>query len=431
MRRLLLLIALLALAAFPAYAQRVKQAPAQNNLSSPMVGHIAAVVNDGVISTFDIDARVQLGLISSGLPDTPEVRSHILPQVLRSLIDEQLELQEAKRLDITIPQDEIDAAMKKIAVDNHIPGGDMRVFLKAKGASPNALEDQLRAALAWNKVVTRELRPTIDIGDDEIDAVIARIRANAGKEEYMVSEIFLAVDNAKDEDQVKGLADNLVQQIKGGASFGGIAHQFSQGAASASGGDIGWIEEGQLPSELDRALASAQAGDVIGPIRSASGFHILGVREKRTIAAGDPKDITFDVRQAFRPLDKGEDPKPVLDEADQIRASVTSCANLVSTLSGKFTDWHLQESGKVKPATAPSWIADKIRDLPVGRASDTIATGSGALLLFVCDKQVPDASIDRTAILNNIGTEKLELQARRLLRDLRRSAYIDIRLTPT
>jgi peptidyl-prolyl cis-trans isomerase SurA len=442
MRRLTILaIALLALSVpLPAYAQRIKPAPApepqapQLSEAPPasdvpaLGGRIAAIVNENVITTFDIDERVKLGLLSSGLPDTPDVRARILPQVLRSLVDEQLQAQESKRLDITVPQDEIDQAMQKIAADNHIPGGDMRAYLKSHGASPATLEAQLRVALAWNKVIARELRPTISVGDDEIDAVAARIRANAGKEEYLVSEIFLAVDSPKDEDQVKGLAGNLVQQIKGGAGFGAVAHQFSQGAAAAAGGDIGWIQEGQLPEELDRALASSQQGDIIGPLRSASGYHILGVREKRTIAAGDPKDITLDIRQAFRPMPAGTDTKQVLAEADQIRASVDGCADLAAKLVTKFPDWHLQESGKVKAAEAPTWIADKIRDLPTGRASETIATGSGALLLFVCGKQMPEGNIDRTAILNSIGTEKLELQARRLIRDLRSSAFLDIRL---
>lgn len=411
------------------WAQRVDQLAPAPTVSGGMEERIAAVINDNVISTSDINARIKLALLSSGLPDNDEVRQRLLPQILRGLIDEQLQLQEAKRLDINVSKEEVEAAFTRIAQDNNIQT-DMRAYLAERGGSPEALIDQIRSTISWNKVVQRELRPRVDVGDDEVEAAVERMRANAGKEEFLVSEIFLAVDNPRDEAQINQFAENLAQQLKTGASFGGVARQFSQGTGAASGGDIGWIQEGQLASELNKALVNAREGDIVGPVRSTSGYHILGIRQKRTISLSsnsDPTDITLSLQQVFRPAGTTGD---AVSESDQLRGAVADCSSLRNTVAEKFPAWRWNDLGEVKLNKIPGWMGEKVREVSAGKGTETVMTTKGALVIFVCKRNVPDNGIDRNAIINVIGTEKLELQARRLLRDLRRDAYIDIRLAP-
>lgn len=407
-----------------AQAQRVDQLPA---VDSSRADRIAAVVNDNIISTQDINARIKLAMLSSGLPDTPDVRQRLLPQILRSLIDEQLQMQESKRLDISITDDEINQTLAHIAHDNNIVG-DMKSYIIERGGSAESLVQQVRVNLAWGKVIQRELRPRVDVGDDEVESAIQRIRQNVGKEEYLVSEIYLAVDTPKDEEQVKQFADNLADQIKGGANFGAIARQFSQGTGAAGGGDIGWIQEGQLPSELNKALTHMDAGIVSTPIRSSSGYHILGVREKRTVSLGEAKVATLSLQQIFRPYSSDTTKDALLHDAEIIRASLNSCKDLHGNIDQKFPAWHWQDYGEVDLNKTPSWLSDKVRGLPVGSSTVPLATDKGALIFFVCDRHGTEDGVNREAIVSSIGTEKLELQARRLLRDLRKNAYLDVRL---
>ncbi|MDR3425735.1 MAG: peptidylprolyl isomerase [Alphaproteobacteria bacterium] len=421
MKKLLVLLALLSFP-LPALAQRVGQLPTvapASNIST----RIAAVVNDNVITTTDLDQRMRLAILSSGLPDNAEVRAHLLPQILRGLIDEQLEAQEAKRLDLSVSKEEIDEALAHIAKDNNIQGS-MLDFVAAHGASADALTNEIRDSLLWSKVVQRELRPNIEIGDDEIDAVIDRIRADAGKEEFLVSEILLTVDNPKDEDQVRQTAENLVAQLKSGANFSAIARQFSQGAGAAQGGDMGWIQQGQLSPELNRALAAASPGEISDPIRTSNGFHILAVRDKRTVSLGDPAKASINLMQAFRAYANGDKDK-AMQEAARLRASFKGCASLNDTLAS-FPGWKAQKLGDMNPAKAPEWLASKVQGVAVGGSSEPLATDKGAAVLFVCSRD--ESGINRDAIMHSIGTEKLELQARRLLRDLHRNAYLDVRL---
>ncbi len=423
MKKFLILAALLSLPV-PALAQRVTQLPSAASFGGVGTG-IAAVVNDNIITTTDLEQRVQLAILSSGLPDNADVRMHLLPQILRSLIDEQLQTQEAKRLDLSVSKEEIDQALEHIAHDNNIQG-DMLQFIAARGASPDAMIAQVRNGLLWNKVVQRELRPRVEIGDDEIDAVIDRVRADAGKEEYLVSEILLTVDNPKDEDQVRQVAENLVDQIRGGANFSAIARQFSQGAGAAQGGDIGWIQQGQLAPEINRALSASGTGQVSAPVRTANGFHILGVREKRTVSLGDPSKASLNLTQAFRPYTATLNKDAALQEASRLRTTVKGCSSLESALTA-FPGWKAQKLGDMNLDKAPSWLADKVRNVATGGSSEPLATEKGAAVLFVCSRN-DGSKIERDAVMRSIGTEKLELQARRLLRDLRRAAYLDIRL---
>src|SRR5476649_100701 len=141
MKRLLIALALLAAAA-PASAQETR---------------IAAVVNDEVISVADLASRMRLVFASSNIPDTPEARQRVTRQVVRILVDEKLEMQEAKRLNIKVEDDEVAKALANIEAQNKLPKGGLETMLAARGIPRGSLIDQLTATLAWGKVIRQNL----------------------------------------------------------------------------------------------------------------------------------------------------------------------------------------------------------------------------------------------------------------------------------
>ena len=441
MRLPLLLCSLALLVPTSAQAQRIDQLPArsafapaapmmQSNAQPDLVltSGIAAVVNDDVISTNDLKGRVKLAAFSSGLPGRTDILQKLLPRVLQTLINEKLQIQEAKRKGFGVSKKELDAAIERFAVENKIPNNDIEGLLAANNVPISAMRDQVEAGLAWRKVVMRTIRPRIDIGEDEIDAVAERLRANEGQEEYLVSEIFLPVEQPQDEEEVRALAGQLVDQLKGGAQFGAVARQFSQGLGSSTGGDLGWIQKGQLASELDVLLSTMEEGSVQDPVRSGSGYHILGLRGKRVITTAAKGSATkVSMKQAFRPFTNDIKKEVLLREANSFKNAVVSCTGLEDMVSSTFSNWRLQDLGEVDLETAPQWLVDQVKSIPVGRAGAPMATGKGALILFVCARAM-DENINRDAIRVQLGTEKLSLLARRLQRNLRRDAYIDMRL---
>ncbi|MGB4100883.1 MAG: peptidylprolyl isomerase [Alphaproteobacteria bacterium] len=393
--------------------------------SGTMGDKIAIVVNDAAITASDLQARYRMALLSSGLPDEPEVRKRIMPQVAKGLIDEQIQLQEARRQQINVTQADIDQAMKRIAVDNNVPGGDMRVFLNTHGVPATTLEAQARANIAWMKLVQRQLRPHVEIGDDEVDEALDRLRANAGKQEYFINEISLPVDDPDQEVTIRQFADKLLHQIRETGAFGAIARQFSQGIGAQNGGEIGWVQEGTLAPEIDRALAASNKGELLGPIKTSTGFHIIAIRDVRRVQGGGGESIVK-IMQMTLGFDPQRDKKITLETAENVRGTINGCGTLMQKYDAK-SGWKLQEMAPTPIAKLPEWLAEPAKNLKVGMASRVFSTGNAAAIFVLCERTEKSDATDREAIINKIGSERLENLARGMLRDLKRNAHIDVR----
>ena len=257
--------------------------PAQ--AQSPQMETIAAVVNEDVISRSDLTDRMKLIIASSGMPDNADIREKMMPQIMNILTEEKLKMQEANRLELEVTETDVSQGFAALAGQNNMSAEQFRGLLTQNNVPLSTLHDQIRSQIAWSRVVQTELRPRITITDNEVDAVLSRLQASVGKTEYLVSEIFLPVEKPGDEADVRKLADRLTSQIlEGRVPFQRVAIQFSQSAGASKGGDMGWIQEGQLPDMLDKALARMSEGDLSVPVRSLSGIHILYLRGKRTIS---------------------------------------------------------------------------------------------------------------------------------------------------
>ncbi|HCP00310.1 MAG TPA: hypothetical protein DIT35_02350, partial [Rhodospirillaceae bacterium] len=291
------------------------------------VQRIAAVVNEKVISIFDVQQRMQLLITSARLPDNAETQRRIAPQVLRELIDEALQTQEAERLNIRITEREIGDAMQQIERANNLPAGGFEAFVERQGVSFDTAQDQITSNLSWQKLLARKVVPTIDIGDEEIDDVIARIQATRGVTEYRVGEIFLPIDNPADAQDIQTLAKRLVKQLRDGANFRAVARQFSKSATAATGGDIGWVQPGERDAAVDRVITSLDRLEISNPINVPEGVQIVILIDQRTNAPPDPNERTVSVRQML--LQVAADSSP-----DTIDAHIQTAQAIVSSVDG-------------------------------------------------------------------------------------------------
>ena len=392
---------------------------------------IAAVVNDQVVSMFDLAGRIRLTIVSSGLEDTPEIRARLAPQILRTLIDEALEVQEAKRLNITVNSSEIDNAMGRIAKQNDMTETQFSNFLKQSGIPLSTLVAQIRAGLSWSKIVAEKIRPSIEIGDDQVQEYLDRLKASKDKPEYRLQEIFLAVDTPQQEEDVRRTAERLSEQIKRGANFTAVARQFSQSATAAVGGDLGWVEEGALEPEIQRAVDQLKVGEISAPIRTVSGFHLILLREKRQSGAAAADTSTLKIEHFFLPGPANATPEDLTalrSLAQTVSDNAASCPDFASLRK------QLPDAKTVIPSTVTvNDLAPAIRavasKLPVGKASDPITLNNGVFAMMICSREgaseggLPSAEDVR----NRLGQEKLDLLTRRYLRDMRTAAFIDLR----
>lgn len=248
------------------------------------IAGIAAVVNDDAISMADVRERMKLILVSSGLPNNDEIRSKILPQVVESLIEEQLKLQEARRNKLEVSEEEVAEGFKIVATQNKYTPEQFSGLIQKAGISPDTLTDQIKAQLAWNKVIKEVLRRRVDVSDSDVNTRIERMKAKIGRTEYLAAEIYLPIENPKQVDQIQQFAQRMAAELQAKkAPFGPVAVQFSKAAGAEKGGTLGWIQEGQLQPELEKALLALEEGGVSDPIRMNDGIHILTLQKKRTI----------------------------------------------------------------------------------------------------------------------------------------------------
>ena len=194
-------------------------------------GHagIAIVVNEDAVSMDDLNDRLNLIMTSSGLPNNEDTRQKILPQIIGSLVEEQLKLQEADRIEIQVSQGEINEGLRTIAQQNNLELEQFKEMISKGGLSIETMERQIRAEIAWGKVIQARMRSKVVISEGDVDSVLDRLEKNVGKTEYLASEILLAVDENAGESEVSALAQNLVQQMRSGqAPFSGWRNNFQK-----------------------------------------------------------------------------------------------------------------------------------------------------------------------------------------------------------
>jgi len=391
---------------------------------------IAAVVNDQVISFMDLLNRTRLVMFGAGLAPTEENTTRLMPQILNGLIDEALQRQAAKAQNVTVRDQEVENALAGMEKRNNLPPGGLDAFLASRGLDKDSLEIQVRSNIAWAKLVDRRLRPQVEIGDEEIDDELRRIDENKGRPQLLVSEIFLAADDSSTESRLREAAMRIVQQIRTGANFEALARALSQNATAASGGDLGWLVEGQFDEEIGRALASMQPGQVAGPIRTSDGYHIILLRDRRMPGGTDPSKTTVDLRQIGLPLPPEptqEDIRAVLAAASEIRSSTTDCTALDGPrLTGNAK---VIRVGRIRVADLARPLQATVMSLDTNQISAPLRTPQGVVMIMVCDRESEEVELPgRDDIRGRLQLEKLDLLARRYLRDLRRAAFVDVRI---
>jgi peptidyl-prolyl cis-trans isomerase SurA len=392
---------------------------------------IAAVVNDDVISVFDLEQRMFLVMATSGIPDSPEVRRRLQPQIMRTLIDERLQMQEAQRISATVTEKEVEEAVGRIEKANGMPTGSLYAELDRAGAGRTALQLQIKATLAWNKVVNRRLRPSLQIGEDEVDDVLARINASKGSTEYLLAEMFLSVESPDQEDEVRQRLEELVEQMRRGTSFAAMAQQFSQAASASVGGDIGWIERGQLEDDVVKAIDDLPRGSATEPLRTPTGFYIYLLRDKRVLAVSAAEDARVTLAQLILPIESDLGPGEIEAQkelAQTVRETVSGCDDLKRAATELHVEFAEPTSnlriGDLNPAIRPA-----VTDLKVGEASPPLQNDTGVVLMMVCERKDAASNMpSRDDLAENLTRQRLDLVARRYLRDLRRQAFIDVRV---
>ncbi len=402
---------------------------------NPNLRKATAIVNGDVITDTDVEQRLNLVIAANGGKIDPEEKTRLRLQVLRNLIDEKLEIQEAGTADIKVADSEIDSAYNRVASNFKNPTGSFVDFLRQAGSSPQSIKQQIRGELAWSKLLRRKVEPQVNVGDDEVKAVIAKLTAAKGKDEYHVGEIFLSA-TPETEPRVMTDANRIVGQVRGGASFVAYARQFSEASTAGVGGDLGWVRAEQLNDAVAPVVVKLTPGDpttaVSDPIKVAGGITILALIEKRQVLAGNPDDAILSLKQLSLPLPPGVTQAQGEAVVARFRAATQDmggCGRAEAVAKDLGAEVAINDSIAIKDLPAP--LQNLMKQLSIGQSTPPFGSAAeGLRVLVLCGRddrpaKVVEPSFD--AVYNQMNEERVNMRARRYLRDLRRDAIVDYR----
>jgi peptidyl-prolyl cis-trans isomerase SurA len=393
----------------------------------PSVVKATAIVNGDVITQTDIDQRVALLAIANGGQIPSDELQRLREQVLRNLIDETLEIQAAKTEKIDVKQSDIDKTVQRVAAGIKKTPDQLAAYLQGNGSNIKSLRRQIEGEIAWQRLQRAKIEVTV--GDDEVKAVLDKMNASKGTEEYRVGEIFLSATPAT-ESQTLENANKILTQLRGGASFAGYARQYSEASTAAVGGDLGWVRPEQLPAQLASAVREMPAGAISNPIPVPGGFSIIAVQDTRKILTPDPRDAILSLKQVSIKFPKGtsrETAEPIVSRFAEAAKTVGGCGGADKIAA----DFHgeVVSQDQVKMRDLPTALQRLMIPMQVGQATQPFGSlDEGVRVLVICGRDEIDQSAPTyDDVYQQINDERINSRSRRYLRDLRRDAVIEFR----
>ena len=397
--------------------------------ADPNVRRPTAVVNGEIITRTDVEQRLALILAANDNKLSPEETQRVRLQVLRNLIDETLQIQEAAANKIDIADAEVEQTYARVAQQSFrqsVPS--LNAYLARVGSSPNSLKRQIRGEMAWQRLLRRNVQPFVNVAEEEVKEVLERLKAAKGTEEYRLGEIFLSA-TPESKTSVFENGKRIVDQLREGGSFVAYARQFSEASTAAVGGDLGWIRLAQLPAELATVARDLQPGQLVGPVEVRGGFSILYMIDKRQVLTADPRDALLNLKQIsinFPPGMSEADATKRAGEFAQAIKSAPGCGAVDEVARGIGAE--VVANDQVKARDLPGPLLQAMLDLQIGQTSPPFGTiKEGVRMLMLCGRDDPKAndgpSFDE--LMTQMEDERVNKRAQSYLRDLRRDAIID------
>ena len=381
---------------------------------------ISVIVNDEVISRYDVNQRIKLILVTSGIPATEENLKRIEDQSIKALINERIQLQEASKLEVPDSQEEIQMTLDRIAKGNQTTAEGIIESITSQGVNVDTLLNQIKSELLWNKIVRGRFGSYINISDEEINVIYERTIDSINKVQYDISEIFLGFEDEKEEKESNELAIKLVEQLNNDISFEPVAQQFSQSASSGQGGYIGWVAEGQLDKEIINGIKNLSTNSISKPIKTVNGYYIIKVNGRAEEGGKNPMRNKYNLTSvSFSKEDE--------ESAIEFSKKFVSCKRLEALLKN-YNEKEINIIGDRLLQELPAELHEELLKKNAGNALSPRYSDDNLDIILICDrKDDVGIQVNRDAIEDNIYSQKMGMMSRRHLRDLRRDAVIEYR----
>lgn len=397
--------------------------------AKPNVYRPSATVNGEIITATDIEQRLALIRIANAdmeLP--PEEEQRLRQQVFANLIDEKLQIQEARAADIAIDENLINEQFARLATRFRQNPEQFSAYLASQGSSAAAVKQQIRGEFAWDRLLQRNIQSTTNISTEEVEAVLQRLNDAKGQDEVHLGEIYLSATS----DNMAEAAENagkIIQALQGGGSFAAYARQFSDATTASVGGDLGWVRPAQLPQSMAEAATTMQPGQLVGPIEVPGGISIILMIDRRQVLTADPRDAILSLKQVsieFAPGTSEAQATELANRFAEATRSIAGCgaADEVAQRIGAS----VVSRDNIPMRNMPAPLQASLAGMQEGQTTQVFgAANEGVSVLVLCGREMPPSAgtPDAQEIENRLLEEKVGKRAQRYLRDLRRDAVIE------
>ncbi|MFN3816081.1 peptidylprolyl isomerase [Brevundimonas sp.] len=386
---------------------------------------LVVLVNDVPITSYELRQRMLLLIAMTQVQPTEETLPAIQRQALNSLIDEKLQRQELARFEVNIPDEDVDAEIAMTAQSVGITSEAYLAYLAEAGVRPETVREQVRVETGWQALVRGRFGPRARVGRNQVDQTIQRISAAASRPQYLVGEIFIDATRVGGQQAALNGANQLVQQIIQGAPFMSVARQFSSAPSAASGGDAGWLIQGEVLPGLQTALDNMEPGQLSRPIPVEGGVYILYLRDKRDGSSTSMVNL----RQVMIEVDSEASDEAVAAATARLNAlrQDLTCDNILER-SRQEPDLLGADLGESDVDDLAPQFQQVARSAEVRSISAPVRTPLGVHVLAVCDRRAGGPTAPNfDEVENRLRGQQLSMLARRYIRDLREDAHIDFK----
>ncbi|KLE35104.1 peptidylprolyl isomerase [Aurantiacibacter luteus] len=398
----------------------------------PNVRRATARVNGSIITGTDVDHRVALILAAqdANVQVSPEEISRLRLQVLRNLIDETLQVQEAEAQEMAVTDEEVNQSYARYAAEARgMSVSEMDAYLASIGSSAGSIKRQIKGELAWDRLLRRNVAPFVNVSEGEVNELYQRLQASRGTTEYRIGEIFLAATPANAE-QVRANANQIIEQLRAGGSFVAYARQYSQASSAVQGGDLGWLQVAQLQQPtLEAAVQQMQPGQLVGPLEIPGGYSILLMIDQRTLGMADPRDAVLSLKQISLEFAPGTPGPEIERRAAEFMSTVQAMrgcgdADAAAAAIGAST----VDNDAIQVRQLPEAFQNLLLQLNVGQVTPPFGElPSDIRVLMLCGRDDPEQTGGPSVqdIMASLEEDRINRRAQRYRRDLRRDAVIE------
>jgi len=402
-----------------------------------IVDRVVAIVNDEALTQFELDdARRMVQQQLKAQKVQPPAADVLDKQVLERLITQRALLQEAKEGGVKIDDSQVERAIQRIAQENKLSAEEFRKALAQENIPYSKYRDDIRNEMIVQRLREREVDSKVQVSDAEVDQYLATLKAqNAGETEYRLAHILVSVPEQASSDQIESRrrrAEEALRSIKSGADFAQVAAAFSDATDALQGGSLGWRTGARLPTVFAEAVREQKVGTVSGVLRSAAGFHIVKLLEKRSHDEATLVDQTH-ARHILVRVNELTSEAEAKSKIERMKDRLDTGANFADLAKLNSEDASAAKGGDLGWLSAGDTVAefdDAMKKLQPNQVSPPVRTSFGWHLIEVLERRKQDVTIDRARneAQTAIRQRKADEAFQDWVRQVRDKAFVEIRL---